>query len=199
MGTTETPEEKRLRRQPIYQKIKKVGKVGGAISGSAVAVITPIWLMFAEVRGRADAAQEGAEAGYETLAPVVESLQRDLRNGMQALSDIVGRLDDADEDRDADLDKHYALEARITRCETYIEILSRGKYQLTSEPVEAEKPAARKPASSGPKTIAEQVEKALKPSPQERVQQIADKQEQDIPKTLKKAKAYQTQQQILKK
>lgn len=183
----------------LFSKIKRIGKLGGAISGSVVAVITPIWLMFAEVRGRADAAQAGAEAGYETLAPVVDALQRDLRDGMQAMSDIVERLDQADSRLNQDRDKRYALEARITRCETYIEILSRGKYQLTAEPVEAEKPVADKPVPPEPQTFAEQVEKVLKPSPKDRVQQLADKQEQDIPKTLKKARAYQTQQQILEK
>lgn len=168
-------------KQALVVRIKRIGKIGGAVSAAAVTIITPLWLLVQDVRGTAEGAKRGAETGYETLAPAVAENQQDIQEGLQALADLGNRVGEFRQQRQKEIS---LLQQRMTRCETYIEVLSRGRFSPTSTPVKAD------PVREAARTAAN-LKEAFTEQPQDVAAQIRSREKVPVPNSLEDAKAYQ--------
>ena len=165
---------------PVGARIKRWAGWGSAISTGIVAVVAPLWVLVADMRSDIRDAKSGTEASYETLAPIVAENQEFLRDGIKMLGT---RVHEIRQSRSKLKDRLITLEQRMTRCETYIEVMSRGRYRPAREPLEA---------STDEVLMSTKAEE-----PPEVVQQVTQKPQRPVPKSLRKAKDYQKKREKL--
>ena len=175
----------------LVARIKRVGKVGGAISAATVAIVAPLLILVYEVRGTAEGAKKGAEVGYETLAPAIAANQQDIQAGLRALADLGDSVGEAREHHQALQEELSVLQQRVVRCETYIEVLSRGRLRPASTPVAAD--PVRKAAR-----MAEDLKEAFTQQPQDVANKIRRQTKTPVPTSLRRAKTYQQQRKRMK-
>lgn len=178
---------------PVKRKIKKWMGWGSAIATGAGAIVTPIWLLVADLRGDVKGAKEGTEASYETLAPVVSDLQDDLKTGMSVVGDLATRAKVLEDARSLTTARVDALSQRLTRCETYIEVMSRGRFKPAEEPIEPVYDGVTEPMVS----VESDEDGTSDLEPPDAVQQIIRRPERPVPKSLVGAKKYQKQRESL--
>jgi hypothetical protein len=149
--------------------------------------------MVSDVRGTAQDAQDGAESGYETLAPAVAENQLNLQKGMDALALLAEDVESFVDHEAEDIAARELLSKRIMRCEVYIEVLSRGRFSPASEPIPDSKPAPPSAADA-----AEAIVEAFEVKPQDVAKKISKKAKNPVPKSLNKAQSYQQQRKTMK-
>lgn len=157
----------------IIKKTRTWVKVGGIISGGLVTILTPLIIMYAEVKPQVDEAQSSAESSVEALAPAIVEIQG-------ILDEATAWAEDADEDLGIVMDKMESLtdlDRRLVRCETYIEALS----QRRSFP--------RAPAPVEPEYDEPDMVSSLFPEDPEPHRQVQQKARYKVPTSLKGAKA----------
>lgn len=155
-----------------------VGPATGAVTSAVVA-----YYKIGEARKGAKAANEKSEAGYQTLAPGIKELQ-------ELIKDEQDWSQDADEDL-TNLERKAAdYEKRITRLETYIEILGASRFLPNAPP----KPAkTTQPPDIGPLAIIEDPTMGVRA----KLKKAAKKPSRPIPSSVNKAAAYQQQRSDL--
>lgn len=107
----------------MVKKTKTWVKVGGIISGGIVTILTPLIVMYVEVKPQVDEAQAGASSSYEAIVPAIVEMQ-DILDEAAEWSEGTDEYLDEVEERFSDLD---AMDRRLVRCETYIDILSKNR------------------------------------------------------------------------
>jgi len=155
----------------IVKNTKRWVKIGGIISGGLVTILTPLIVMYVEVKPQVDEASAGASSSYEAIVPAIVEMQNILN---EATDWAEGTDEDLDEvmERIGDIDE---MDRRLIRCETYIELLSqRSSFPRAPDLVEAG------PAGMISMSFPDE------PDPEHHVQQRA---QYEIPKNFKNAKA----------
>ena len=163
----------------VGKRIKRWAGWGSAVSTGVVAIVAPLWMLAVDMREDIRDTKTGTEASYETLAPIVAETQKLLYEGLPGLGSKVQDLSQAGVRLK---DRLAALEQRVTRCETYIEVMSRGRYKPTRVPLE---PVAAESLMSSTSDTPDVVE------------QVVQKLQRPVPKSLRKAKAYQKKREKL--
>lgn len=103
------------------EMIKKTStwiKVGGIISGGLVTILTPLIIMYVEVKPQVDEAQAGAESSIEGIIPAIIEIQDILNSNNEWAGEI-------NEDLDGVMAGHTDMDKRLIRCEAYMDILAR--------------------------------------------------------------------------
>jgi len=102
---------------PVMSKTKRIFKWLGIISTGLATVLTPLIIMYVEVKPEVDEAKEEAESGYEAVVPAIVEIQ-------SILNDAKAWAEDTDvELRTIEADQK-SMEKRLSRCEAYIDVLS---------------------------------------------------------------------------
>jgi hypothetical protein len=171
------------------EKIRRWTKIGTLITGGLASVLAPVWVMVQSARETAEGAQQGAESSYETLAPAITENQMDIQRGMDAVASLGEKVDTLNGLRESNTKAHEVMLQRLTRCETYIEIMSHGRYKPATEPI---KPPPADPARAATETV-EKIAEAFKPKPQDVAKKIIKKKKPPVPQSLQKAEDYQQQ------
>lgn len=163
----------------ILSKIKHWGKVVVAITSIAAAVAAS-W----QGRSQAQEAKQGASDGYKTLAPALSAVQRDLSEGMATLASVAKATTDLQAQRERDQEAQSFLRERVARCETYIEIISRGRYKPADEPAE-------RPVDDVVAALTKEASKAKAMIPQLKAEALANRKAKPVPQSLMQAQSYQ--------
>lgn len=102
---------------PVMSKTKRILKWLGIISTGIATVLTPLIIMYVEVKPQVDEAKDEAESGYEAVVPAIVEIQ-------SILNDAKAWAEDTDiELRTIEADQK-SMEKRLARCEAYIDVLS---------------------------------------------------------------------------
>jgi len=113
----------------IIKKTKTWVKVIGIISGGILTIMTPLIVMYVEVKPKVDKAQDSAEDGYEAIVPAIVEIQT-----------ILDEATDWAEGIDIDFDEMQArqdeVEDRLIRCEEYMEMVSNLSNHRNLPPIE---------------------------------------------------------------
>ena len=109
------------------RKMKRWSKIGGAVVGGLTTILTPLMIMYYEVKPSIEAqATEEAETGYEAVVPAIVEIQEILNDAKKWAENVDDELDDV-------AGFHKDIEKRLARCEAYIEVLGRRR-NLPSPP-----------------------------------------------------------------
>lgn len=164
----------------VGSKIRRWAGWGSAISTGIVAVVAPLWVFAIDIRKDIQDTKTGTEASYETLAPIVAENQKVLYEGIPGLG---SKVQDLGQSNARVRDRLSVLEQRVVRCETYIEVMSRGRYKPSREPLKA--------------TEEDAVVAVEPPGVSDAVQQVLQTPQRPVPESLRKAKAYQKKREKL--
>lgn len=117
----------------IIKKTRTWVKAGGIISGGLATILTPLIIMYVEVKPQVDDARDSAASSIEALAPAIVEIQG-------ILDEATAWAEDADEDLDElmiGMSYLNELDKRIIRCEAYIDLLSqRSSFPRAPDPIE---------------------------------------------------------------
>ena len=121
----------------IIKKTKTWVKVGGIVSGGLVTILTPLIIMYVEVKPQVDDAQTSAESSVEALAPAIVEIQG-------ILDEATEWAEEADEDLDEimlGMEIMNEMDKRLVRCETYMDLLSQQRsFPRAPDPIEEHDP-----------------------------------------------------------
>jgi hypothetical protein len=98
-------------------RAKKILKWAGIISTGLATMLTPLVVMYVEVKPQVEEAKSNVDDGYEAIVPAIVEIQ-------EILSEATAWADDTDDELHEMIADHDSMERRLTRCETYIEVLS---------------------------------------------------------------------------
>jgi hypothetical protein len=122
----------------IIKKTRTWVKVGGIISAGLVTMLTPLIVMYVEVKPEVAEAQAGAESSIDGIIPAVVEMQSILNENSIWVEEVNEDLDEVigwGEDMN-DMDK------RLIRCETYMDLLAqRRSFPRAPAPIEHDDPA----------------------------------------------------------
>lgn len=154
----------------IIKKTKRWVTIGGIISGGLVTILTPLIIMYVEVKPQVDEAKAGAESSIEGIIPAIVEMQDILNSNNEWAGEI-------NVDLDGVMDSHVDIDRRLVRCEAYMDILSqRGNLPALPEPVEED----------DPELVSSMFPMA---DPEPRRVQVQQKAQYHIPENFKNAKA----------
>lgn len=119
------------------RKIKKWGAIGGAAATALTSILTPLLIMYLDVKpdmeGKTIEAKQKAETGYEAVVPALIEMQDILNDAREWAEDTDKELNDL-------IKAHRELEKKVVYCEAYMEAI--GDRRGVPEPPE--------PVSSAP-------------------------------------------------
>lgn len=119
----------------IIKKTKTWVKVGGIISGGLVTILTPLIIMYVEVKPQVDEAKAGAESSIDGIIPAIVEMQSILDDNNEWAGEINEDLDEVMDN----VDNLMGLDRRLIRCETYMDLLSqRRSFPRAPAPIEEE-------------------------------------------------------------
>jgi hypothetical protein len=145
-------------------KTKRILKWAGIISTGLATVLTPLIVMYVEVKPSVEEAKADVSTGYEAIVPAIVEIQGILSEATAWADDTDDELRELEADRDS-------MDERLIRCEAYIDILS-SRRNFPSAPARPDVMASITPESQ--------------PTPDEHpVQQTA---QYKMPKNIKNAK-----------
>ena len=98
------------------KKLKRWLTITSIVTGSLGTILTPILVMYIEYAPQVRAARGEAEATIESLAPGIVELQEIVTKSQKRISVTNKRMR-------AMKARHTALDRRLVRCETYMEML----------------------------------------------------------------------------
>jgi hypothetical protein len=157
----------------IIKKTRTWVKVGGIISGGLVTILTPLIIMYVEIKPQVDEAKTGAESSIDGIIPAIVEMQSILDDNGEWASEVNEDLDIALNS----VDEMNEMDKRLIRCETYMDLLAqRRSFPRAPDPIEEEDPDLV--ASMFPPD---------KPEP--RRAQVQQKAQYQVPKNFKNAKA----------
>lgn len=120
----------------VLNKTKKFFKWGGIVSGGLVAMLTPLIVMYVEVKPQVDEATANAEGGYEAIVPAVMEIQSILNESKEWAEDTDAELRSV-------ISGQKEIEKRLARCEAYIDLLGdRRGLPSAPDPIEDDFPVS---------------------------------------------------------
>jgi len=151
----------------IIYKTKRWVKIISIVSGGLMAILTPMIVMYVEVKPQVIKAQKGAESGYEAIVPAIIEIQGILNDSTDWAKDVDLNINQMRTSQNE-------INNRLIRCETYMEMLSNRR---------GTRPIPVPPVPSPPEPMAITGEPFIDDAP------VQKKATYEMPKDLKEAKA----------
>lgn len=102
------------------KKIKKWGTIGGAVATALASILTPLLIMYLDIKpdieGEAIEAKQEAETGYEAVVPALIEMQ-------DILNDAKEWAEDTDKELHQLIKAQRELEKKVVYCEAYMEAI----------------------------------------------------------------------------